>query len=150
MFSRSFLVLVTVLYFPQISVTQVEKVVFRDGDNENVTLSDIEKKSLLTFESDDVTFQRVKRLEVEDSNFLSSQEDSQSRENTRISDLQALEKLQRYRQKHSLDSPRGVQDQFIEMLGNSEFIFRDASFPQVEFCSATTFSRALSGPRNII
>lgn len=80
-------------------------------------LTEIETKSALPLETVNATLDRVKRLEDENSVQF---DDARSLNNARLTDLQALEKLQRFREKGVTDSPRGVQDQFIEMLGNSK------------------------------
>lgn len=105
----------------------IQKIVtFRDQSETsgNVTLVAIETKSpLVPVATVNVTLDRVKRLEDENTVQFDEGDDGEGRSfnsNARLSDLQALEKLQKYRQKGVTDSPRGVQDQFIEMLGNSK------------------------------
>lgn len=63
----------------------------------------------------------VFREERVDSNYSSTDEGRSAISKNRYEEIKILEKLQRIRDNKISDAPRGVQDQFIEMLGNSKF-----------------------------
>lgn len=104
-------------------------IVFREKSeipSANMTLVAIETKRKVLFDSENTPFDRVKRLESGNKIRFSEQdlepekEEGRSLTSGRLTDLQALEKLERYHHNGATESPRGVQDQFIEMLGNSK------------------------------